>query len=377
MSLARLRFEVAASRGRRHREPDHPYRDAFERDRDRIIHSRAFRRLEAKTQVFTQPYSDHFRNRLTHTIEVAQIARTAARALELNENLVEALALGHDIGHPPFGHAGERILDEEMRRHGDRFDHNLHALRVVEFFAQRYAAFPGLNLTFETREGLAKHSRDYEPGESEIVDEYLPEARPPLEAQLIDVADEIAYNTADLDDAVEARLLEPDSAGDEVALFGRALLEAGRENPAASWRLVFNEALRRLVDQLVTALIEGTRAAAEEAGVGSVDDVRRFDGRLARMTPEAAEASRELKRLLSRKVYRSAGLEREALHAAERLRDLFRAFMKMPSAMPRIYRERVEKEPAHRVVCDYIAGMTDPYLMRRHQEILGGPEPTR
>src|SRR4029077_9654052 len=203
--LARLRFPVERSRGRRYPEPDHPYRNAFQRDRDRVIHSRAFRRLEAKTQVFTAGLSDHFRNRLTHTIEVAQIARTLANVLRLDEDLTEALALAHDIGHPPFAHAGEEELNRQMQRFGDRFDHNLHALRIVEIFEQRYARFPGLNLTFEVREGIVKHSRDFEPGEHASFDEFLPGFRPPLEAQLIDLADEIAYNTADLDDVFSAQ----------------------------------------------------------------------------------------------------------------------------------------------------------------------------
>src|SRR5215469_13847823 len=221
--LSRLRFPVSGSRGRRYPEPDHPYRNAFQRDRDRVIHSRAFRRLEAKTQVFSAGLSDHFRNRLTHTIEVAQIARTLANVLQLDEDLTEALSLGHDIGHPPFAHAGEEELNRQMRRFGDRFDHNLHALRIVEIFEQRYVRFPGLNLTFEVREGIVKHSRDIEPGEDPQLDEYLPGSRPPLEAQLIDLADEVAYNTADLDDAYEAGLLEPGQIAASVACYARIL----------------------------------------------------------------------------------------------------------------------------------------------------------
>ncbi len=205
--LARLRFPVERSRGRRYPEPEHPYRNTFQRDRDRVIHSRAFRRLEAKTQVFTPGLSDHFRNRLTHTIEVAQIARTLANVLRLDEDLTEALALAHDIGHPPFAHAGEEALNGEMKRFGDRFEHNQHALRIVESFEQRYARFPGLNLSFEVREGIVKHSHDFGAGESAVLDSYLPGLRPPLEAQLIDLADEVAYNAADLDDAWSAGLI--------------------------------------------------------------------------------------------------------------------------------------------------------------------------
>ena len=186
-NLAALRFPVSRSRGRRHPEAEHPYRNAFQRDRDRIVHARAFRRLEDKTQVFSARLSDHFRNRLTHTIEVSQIARTVASALALDEDLTEALALAHDLGHPPFGHAGEQELDQQMRRFGERFDHNLHALRIVEQFEQRYARFPGLNLTFEVREGIVKHSRDIQPGESPELEEYLPGLRPPLELSLIHI----------------------------------------------------------------------------------------------------------------------------------------------------------------------------------------------
>src|SRR5258706_5309671 len=203
-----IAFPVESSRGRRYPEPSHRYRSDFQRDRDRIIHSRAFRRLENKTQVFSIRYSDHFRNRLTHSIEVTQIARTVAQAMGLNSDFVEALALVHDVGHPPFGHTGEKCLDDAMRPFGERFNHNVHALRIVETFEQRYAGFPGLNLTFEVREGILKHSRDYKVGElPPELEEYLPGQFPPLEAQLIDLCDEIAYNTADLDDGCESQLL--------------------------------------------------------------------------------------------------------------------------------------------------------------------------
>src|SRR6266849_3646087 len=208
--LADYAVRVEQSRGRRYPDPQHPYRNDCQRDRDRVIHSRAFRRLEAKTQVFTRRYSDHFRNRLTHTIEVTQVSRTIAAQLGLNTDLVEALALVHDIGHPPFGHAGEKALDAAMRLHGFSFDHNLHALRIVEDFELRYAAFRGLNLTFEVREGIIKHSHDYDAAEFPELSEYLLDKKPPLEAQLIDATDELAYNTADLDDGYEARLLTLD-----------------------------------------------------------------------------------------------------------------------------------------------------------------------
>src|ERR1700691_1876758 len=231
MAHAPYAMDVKQSRGRRYPEPQHPYRNDYARDRDRVIHSRAFRRLEAKTQVFTTRYSDHFRNRLTHTLEVAQIARTVAGALEVNVDLAEALALAHDIGHPPFGHAGERRLDELMRSFGGRFDHNLHALRIVEKFEHRYLDFSGLNLTFEVREGIVKHSREYAAGAFPELAEYLLDRRPPLEAQLMDAVDEIAYSAADLDDGFESRLLSLDKACAEVPLFGEIYAEVERDYP--------------------------------------------------------------------------------------------------------------------------------------------------
>src|SRR3954466_2140503 len=245
--LARLRFPVERSLGRRYPEQAHPYRNDFRRDRDRVVHARAFRRLENKTQVFTPGLSDHFRNRLTHTLEVSQVARTVAGALGLDESLTEALALAHDIGHPPFAHAGEEELDRQMRRFNDRFNHSLHSLRIVESFEQRYARFPGLNLTFEVREGMAKHSRDFEPGEIPELDEYAPGLKPPIEAQLIDLADEIAYNTADLDDAFSAGLLVAPQIADAVPAFAAILDELDQQFPGASDRERFNESVRRLI----------------------------------------------------------------------------------------------------------------------------------
>src|SRR5579872_4929419 len=237
MELVSYAMDAAMSRGRRHPEPPHPYRNDYARDRDRVIHSRAFRRLEAKTQVFTTRYSDHFRNRLTHTIEVAQIARTVAQPLGLNTELAEALALVHDIGHPPFGHAGEARLNELMRDYGDRFEHNLHALRIVEQFEQRYLDFPGLNLTFEVREGIVKHSRDYSATDFPELAEYQLDLRPPLEAQLINAVDEIAYNSADLDDGFEARLLQIDMLREELPFFTDIYDEVDRGHPLGRTKL--------------------------------------------------------------------------------------------------------------------------------------------
>src|SRR5579871_2505648 len=277
--LARLRFPVSSGRGRRYPEPAHPYRNDFQRDRDRVVHSRAFRRLEAKTQVFTQGMSDHFRNRLTHTIEVSQIARTVASVLGLDDDLTEALALAHDIGHPPFAHAGEEELDGLMRRFGEGFDHNQHALRIVESFENPYARFPGLNLTFEVREGIVKHSRDFGPGEIPGLDEYFPGLRPPLESQLIDLCDEIAYNTSDLDDGYvsgQVTIEEVRCAIPEFREFDDATQTAF---PGASDRVRMRENVRALVNWLVSGLIEGTMEAA--ARLVDVQDVRANSRRVA------------------------------------------------------------------------------------------------
>src|ERR1700752_2572375 len=295
MNLALVAMDVNRSRGRRWPEPKHPYRDEYARDRDRVIHSRAFRRLEAKTQVFTTRYSDHFRNRLTHTIEVAQIARTVAQALGLNTELAEALALVHDIGPPPFGHAGEASLNELMSDYGDRFDHNLHALRIVEKFEQRYLDFPGLNLTFEVREGIIKHSRQYSAVDFPQLSEYLLDLQPPLEAQLIDCVDEIAHNTADLDDALEAELLDLSALCREVPIFGQAFAEVHASHPTAREKLKFNEALKKVLDILATDLIETTKKRVSHHAITSVDDIRRAPKRLAAFSDPVAAANSQLK----------------------------------------------------------------------------------
>ena len=374
--LAGLRFPVARSFGRRYPEPEHPYRNAFQRDRDRIVHARAFRRLEAKTQVFTPGLSDHFRNRLTHTIEVSQIARTVASVLGLDDDLTEALALVHDIGHPPFAHAGEEELNRQMRRFGDHFDHNLHALRIVETFEQRYARFSGLNLTFEVREGMAKHSGDFPPGEIPELDEYLPGKRPPLEAQLIDLADEIAYNTADLDDAFSAHLLEPGQIAERVPAYAAVYETVETQFPGAAPREKFQEALRQLIDALVSGLIEGTVASARSAGVASSSDIREFPRRLAAFTPESRDASRDLKAFLHEHVYSSPALEADRRRSIGMMAELFQCFLDHPELLPDDYRHRAEAEPPHRLVCDYIAGMTDSFFHRTYEQFLG-PIPPR
>jgi dGTPase len=371
MALALYAMDAAKSRGRRYPEPPHPYRNDYARDRDRVIHSRAFRRLEAKTQVFTTRFSDHFRNRLTHTLEVAQIARTVAGALDLNADLAEALALVHDIGHPPFGHAGERKLDELLRPHGDSFDHNLEALRIVEQFEQRYLDFPGLNLTFEVREGIVKHSRDYDAAQYPALSEYLLDERPPLEAQLIDFVDEIAYNTADLDDGYEAHVLDIEMIRAEVPLFEKFYKEVERSHAHGLEKLKFNEAAKRVLDHLATGLIKNTQSVVVASGVLSVEDVRHAPRRLAGFTASMAAENAALKKFLLARLYDNPAIVGERERSVEALAQLFAYYVEHPTAMPKAYADLAQRSPKHRVVCDYIAGMTDHFLLRQHAELLG------
>jgi dGTPase len=369
--LAGYAVHVDQSRGRRFPEPPHAYRNDFQRDRDRIIHSRAFRRLEAKTQVFTRRYSDHFRNRLTHTIEVAQISRTIAAALNLNVDLVEALALVHDLGHPPFGHAGEKALDAAMRAHGLFFDHNLHALRIVEDFEQRYAAFRGLNLTFEVREGIIKHSHDYDAKEHPELSEYLLDRRPPLEAQLIDLTDEIAYNTADLDDGYEARLLTLEQICAGLPVFANFYREVEAIYPDAPEKLQFNETLKRMLNRMVGDLITNTQAHVDRAGIRTLDDVRNQGERLAAFSPAVEAERKQSKDFLYQNLYFSPSLASEKDDAERIVGELFAFWMQNPSALPHNYQEQAERESLPRVICDYIAGMTDHFIFEQYEKHCG------
>jgi dGTPase len=371
--LAAYAVHAEHSRGRRFSEPAHPYRNDFQRDRDRVIHARAFRRLEAKTQVFTRGHSDHFRNRLTHTLEVSQISRTIAGALGLNVDLAEALALVHDIGHPPFGHAGEKTLDACMREHGLSFDHNLHALRIVEDFEQRYAAFPGLNLTFEVREGIIKHSHDYHAEHHPELAEYLLDQRPPLEAQLIDLTDEIAYNTADLDDGYEARLLSLDQVRRGVPVFDGFFREVEKLYPDAPDKLKFNEALKRVLNRMVDDLIKNTQKRVNESGARTLDEVRRHPERLAAFSPTVDAERRQTKEFLYENLYYSPALADEKDDAERIVRELFTFWMNNPHALPRNYQEKAsqEGELLARVVCDYIAGMTDNFIYDQYEKHCG------
>ncbi|MGH9474172.1 MAG: deoxyguanosinetriphosphate triphosphohydrolase [Terriglobales bacterium] len=360
-------FNERDSRGRRYPEPDHPYRSIFQRDRDRVVHARAFRRLENKTQVFSQRFSDHFRNRLTHTLEVAQISRTVARALGLNQDLVEALALAHDLGHPPFGHAGEAALDACMRQRGLQFDHNLQALRIVEQLELRYAAFRGLNLSFEVREGMVKHSHDYQPDEHPELAEYELGLRPPLEAQLIDLTDEISYGGADLDDGFEAHLLTLEEAAEAVPRVRDLLAEVDARYGALDPKLRFNEMLRRLLDYLISDLI--ATVAARLPALDSVAAVRRLPGRVTGFSPGGERDRQTLKAYLSERLYRHPRMLAENRRAAATVTAVFERLAERPDLLPPAQRRAAARQPVARVVCDYVAGMTDSYLMKQHQTL--------
>jgi dGTPase len=351
---------------REHLEPLHPYRTPFARDVARILHARAFRRLAGKTQVFRRLQgdspSDHFRSRLTHTLEVTQIARTLAATMGLNAELTEALALAHDIGHPPFGHAGEKALDECLSGFGLGFDHNLHALRIVTWFEERYAGFRGLNLTLGVREGIIKHSRDYSATTHPELEEFFLDQFPPLEAQLIDLADEIAYLTADLDDGLDSGILTLEQVREGVNIFRGFHDAVVRDYPAASAKLAAYEAIKRILNLFVTDLMEKTRRQVDGLGAESLDEIRRAPHRLVALS-EAMEAERAaLKEFLYANLYNSAGMEESHVYAAEIVRGLFSALMADPGLLPEDHQTEIPAEGLARTVADYIAGMTDSYI---------------
>lgn len=350
-------------------EPDHPYRTPFQRDCGRIIHSRAFRRLAGKTQVFTERGSDHFRSRLTHTMEVVQIARTIARALGLNEDLTEALALAHDIGHPPFGHAGERALDEALQQYGLRFDHNLHALRIVEHFENRHLDFRGLNLTLAVREGIVKHSRDYRAQDHPELAPYFLDRKPPLEAQLIDLADEIAYLTADLDDGVEADILTLQQIRTGVRLFERHFSPIAQEHKAAPEKLLFQETLKQMLNALADDLITEIGRRVAEGNIQDLNGIREAPQRLAAFSTEMEQLRQEAKEFLYQNLYLCPDLQRAHKQASTVVLDLFAVWMADPGLLPAGYSSQIEQQGAPRVIADYLAGMTDHFVLEMHRRL--------
>ncbi len=360
--LAPYGMRSARSRGRRYAEPEDPLRTCYQRDRDRIIHSSSFRRLEYKTQVFVNHEGDNYRTRLTHSLEGAQIGRSVARALGLNEELTECLVLGHDLGHTPFGHSGERVMDDLMKDHGG-FEHNRQTLRILEALEERYPGFPGLNLTWEVREGVIKHQQD---SDARAPAEYAPGQSPTLEAQLVDFVDEIAYNNHDIDDGLASGMFTADSIR-AVGLFREAhdeVLAQGIDE-----RIMRHQVVRRIISRCIGDLLETTRRQIDGSRVKSVEDVRGAGRRLVGYSADMAGRVRELKDFLFKNMYRHYRVVRMGDKAGRILRDLFQSFVAEPLQLPPHYYERVEREGPHRVVCDYIAGMTDRFALDEHRKL--------
>jgi dGTPase len=361
--LAPWGMRSAKSRGRRHAEDEHPLRTRYQRDRDRVIHSSSFRRLEYKTQVFVNHEGDNYRTRLTHTLEAAQIGRTVARALGLNEELVECLTLGHDLGHTPFGHSGERVMDELMHGHGG-FEHNRQTLRILELLEVRYPEFLGLNLTWEVREGIIKHQPE---SDAAAPAEYAPGECPTLEAQLVDFVDEIAYNNHDVDDGLSSGMFDLGQIR-AVTLFGEAhdaVLSQGIEDE----RVVRHQAVRHIINRCTMDLIGQTLANLDGARVTSVEDVRGAGRRLVGYSREMAGLVRELKEFLFKNMYRHYRVVRMGDKAGRLLRDLFQSYVAEPLQLPPRFQERIPSDGLQRVVCDYIAGMTDRFAMDEHRKL--------
>jgi dGTPase len=362
-TLAPFAQKSGDSRGRKYPEPQHAYRTEFQRDRARIIHSRAFRRMEYKTQVFLNGTGDHLRTRLTHSIEVASISRTIARALSLNEDLAEAIALAHDLGHPPFGHSGEEMLAECMREHGG-FEHNRQSLRVVELLENAYPNFPGLNLTFEVREGLQKHQPIQEPSIAGAKIYYCPS----LEAQVANLADEITYYSHDLDDAVDFEILSS-SQLEENAVWQKSYRAVCARYPDPREPELHKLIIRDIIDVQVEDVVATSVRSIADAGVQSADDVRQQPERLIRYSDELQQANRELRRFLYQNVYYHPRVSKVNRQACEMLRRVFQAYLADPQQLGESAAKRIEQEGLHRTVCDYIAGMTDRYLIEEHGRI--------
>ena len=380
--LAEYAVVDAVSRGRRYPEPPPSYRSEFQRDRDRIIHAAAFRRLEYKTQVFVNHEGDLFRTRLTHSIEVAQIARSIARALRLNEDLTEAIALAHDLGHTPFGHAGQDALNECMQEYGG-FEHNLQSLRVVDELEEKYADFPGLNLSFETREGILKHcSAKHAADLGDVGARFLNKQQPGLEAQLTNLSDEIAYNSHDVDDGLRAELISIEQLR-EIPLFNEQYEEVRRRYPDLAQRRVIHEVVRRLINCQVVDLIQTSSALLARHAPADLDAVRRQASPLIAFSDQMRERNLELKRFLRKQLYRHYRVHRMSVKALRVIRDLFNAFFDDPRLLPVEAQYKVSElehnggaQGRARAVADYIAGMTDRYAIKEHQRVYNPGELT-
>jgi dGTPase len=377
--------DSAQSRGRRHSETIQGYRNEYQRDRDRIIHSAAFRRLEYKTQVFVNHEGDLFRTRLTHSLEVAQIARSVARTLRLHEDLVEAISLAHDLGHTPFGHAGQEALHERMREYGG-FEHNLQSLRVVDQLEERYAEFDGLNLMYETREGILKHcSQAVARTLGDVGERFLRKQQPSLEAQLANLCDEIAYNNHDVDDGLRSGLVTVPQLL-EIRIFAEEHAAVSRLYPKLHQRRLIHEIVRRMINRQINDLIDSCRRAIEESGVASIDDVRAQTKPLLQFSREMQELHLELKQFLRDGLYRHHKVYRMTAKARRVIHEIFDAYMRDPLLLPADYTQRIQDssvpglpadpEPRKaRVIADYIAGMTDRYALTEHDRLFNPKSP--
>lgn len=370
--LARYALRAGDSRGRRYAEPEHDFRTPFQRDRDRIIHSTAFRRLQYKTQVFVNHDGDHYRTRLTHTLEVMQIARTLARALSLNEDLCEAVALAHDLGHTPFGHSGEEALNTVMQPFGG-FEHNSHGLRVVDFLERRYPDFEGINLTYEVRESFARHSSRHAFFSDTV--EFPSNERAPLESQIVVIADEIAYDNHDLDDGLRSGLLtREDVAG--LELWQRAEESFAEELISVDSELASMAIIRRLIDMEVQDVIHTTQAALRKYHIHTPEQVRRHADVLVCLSSNMQRMKSELEACLKEKLYQHYVVTRMMTRSTRFLTDMFQAYCETPKMLPPEYQQSVARWGLERTVCDYLAGMTDRYTQQEYIRLFHPFEPT-
>lgn len=368
----------SSTRGRLHPEGSPRYRSAFQRDRDRIVHSTAFRRLEYKTQVFVNHEGDLYRTRLTHSVEVAQISRSIARTLRLNEDLTEAIALAHDLGHTPFGHAGQDALNHCMKPFAG-FEHNFQSLRVVDHLEEKYAQFAGLNLTFESREGILKHcSLANARTVGEVGERFLDGTQPSLEAQLVNLADQIAYNNHDVDDGLRAGLITIEQL-QGIELFEEQYEEVRQQYPRLSQRRTIHEVVRRMINRLVIDLVETSTQRIETANPADIEAVRQQTEPLIQFSPGQNHLNRQLKQFLREKLYRHYRVMRMTRKAEQIISELFSAFMEEPRMLPDEQYEQFQRyssDEAPRIIADYIAGMTDRYALSEHQKIFNPPAPT-
>ncbi|MFK5926213.1 MAG: deoxyguanosinetriphosphate triphosphohydrolase [Desulfuromusa sp.] len=365
--LANYAAHSDQSRGREYDEPFKDERLAFERDRDRIIHCAAFRRLEYKTQVFVNHEGDYYRTRLTHSLEVAQIARGIARNLHLNEDLVEALALSHDLGHTPFGHTGEHVLKRLMKDFGG-FEHNQQSLRIVELLEQRYPGFDGLNLSWETREGIIKHSSDYDQAGREAIKPYRPEDRATLEGQIIDLADEIAYNNHDIDDGLKAGYISLNDL-EEVELWQQTYLMIGKKFSGLDDKRHILQTISYLIGDLMHDLVNTTTGNLKKYNIATLEDIREQPENLVSFSLRMSELNQQLKKFLYQRLYRHSKVERMRVKAERFLTLLFENYMENPTLLPERHQLRFEKYGTERVICDYIASMTDRYAQDEYKKL--------